>query len=295
MILYQPLIVPTRMAAVLRLLRQAGPMTRAQLEDLMQPPSLRSSEQAAPMVRHNLEACKRLGLVTEDEPHGVADVVPPGVPDYADCLRLFARRIIGRDMPAVDHAAPHEFYQFARIAAWYLDQSAARLPLRLADVQERWADIGETGFRSINNPGWPQWLHWAQALGLAVEIDLSGPKSFGKAAQEEGGRVLVVNPADFLRRHLDELLPAGATTAASVWLRQLGESFPVFETGWIRRRVRDTDDRILSDSLSLALLRLRDLGVATLEDRKDAERYRLRLGRYDETFTHLARQGGRSG
>jgi hypothetical protein len=40
---------------------------------------------------------------------------------------------------------------------------------------------------------------------------------------------------------LDELLPAGVPTAASVWVRQLGESFPVFETGWVRRRVRDTE------------------------------------------------------
>jgi hypothetical protein len=285
MMLYVPEVVPTRMAAVLRTLQQTGPATRSRLEALLQPPSLRDGSEANAMVRHNLRVCEQLGLVAadgEEAAYRVAPAVDPGRPlEYEDCLRQFGRRIVGREMPQVDLDKPHEYYQFARIAAWYLDQPPPRLPLNLSDVQERWSQIGEPGFRAINNPGWPQWLHWAAALGLAVELDLS--RSSSAAA------VLVVNPAAFLRRHLDEVLPG--TTAAADFMRGLGKQFPIFETGWVRRRVRETSGQILSESLSLALLRLREQGVLGLEERKDADRWRIRFGRYEEWFTHVTRTG----
>jgi hypothetical protein len=296
MILYQPVIVPSRMTAVLRLLAQGGPATLQQLQDLMQPEAVRKGEPPNKMIDHNLKACVQLGLVSEQgDRYAVADGVVTGVPDYAECLRLFARRLVGRDMPQVDRASPHEYYQFARVTAWFLDQPAGKLPLRLADVQDVWPSIAEEGFRDVNNPAWPQWLHWAQALGLATDLDLTRVKADpSRGEKEEPARTLVVNPTGFLQRHLDELLPKGLAKPASAWLPDLGERFPVFETGWIRRRVRDDPARILSDSLSLALLRLEDLGQVELTDRKDAERYLLHLGRFERTFTHLARQGGQA-
>jgi hypothetical protein len=287
MMLYQPVIVPTRMAAVLRAVQQAGQVTQARLEALLQPPSVRDGEKANNMVQENLRACEQLGLVEaggEGPAYRLAAGVDPGRPlEHDDCLRLFGRRIVGREMPPVDFEKPHEYYQFARIAAWYLDQPTARVPLGLADVQERWAQIGEPGFRSINNPGWPQWLHWAGALGLAAELDLSRPTKAATA--------MVVNPTGFLHSHLDEWL-ADSEMAAPDVVRSLGERFPIFETGWVRRRVRESTGQILSEGLSLALMRLREQGLLGLAERKDAERWRLRLGRYEEWFTHLTRTGG---
>src|SRR5262245_58615468 len=112
MMLYQPVVVPTRMAAVLRAVQQAGLVTQERLAALLQPPAVRSGEKANEMVQENLRACEQLGLVEADG-EGPAYRLPVGVDpgrplEYDDCLRAFGRRIVGREMPPVDPAKPHE-------------------------------------------------------------------------------------------------------------------------------------------------------------------------------------------
>jgi hypothetical protein len=99
--------------------------------------------------------------------------------------------------------------------------------------------------------------------------------------------LIVINPTPFLRRHLADFMEPAKALGASEWLRALSEHFPVFDGGSIRQRIRPIDDRVLTPSLSLAVRQLADEKRVTLEDRADAPHLRLRVGRLEESFTHI--------
>jgi hypothetical protein len=185
-------------------------------------------------------------------------------------------------MPVVDHAAPHEYYQFARLTAWFLDQPLARGP-GLAQVVERWGQIAEPGFRTIDEAGFERFLAWAVALGILKRLNVG---------RQQPIHLTVVNPTPFLRRHLADFMGPGVAQPSPDWLRALADHFPVFDRGWVRQSVRPIENQILTPTLSLAVRQLADEGCLALEDRKDAPRLRLRVGRYEQQFTHVTLTGG---
>src|SRR5262245_15369816 len=102
---------PARLAALLRTVQFAGPLTAERLENLLQPPGVRVGGKASAAVRDNLQLALDLGLLRSSSDH------PPQfhVADAStndDTLMGTARRLLGKDLPVVDPAAPNEYYQF---------------------------------------------------------------------------------------------------------------------------------------------------------------------------------------
>jgi hypothetical protein len=271
---------PVRLAAVLRAVQIAGPLPLERLEALLEPPALRDHGQTTPTTRQHVQVALDLGLIqaSADQPP-LYTVVGALSNDstYEECLKEIGRHLLGRELPAVDADQPHEYYQFAKLVAWYLDQPLSR-GARFAEVRQHWEQINEPGFRPLDEAGFEQFLHWASALGILHELNVG---------RQQPINLLVVNPTPFLRRHLPDFMEPAKSLAASEWLRALGEHFPVFDRGWIRQRIRPIGDQIMTPSLSLAVRQLADEKRLTLEDGKDTPRLRLRVGRFEESCTHI--------
>lgn len=267
---------PARLAALLRTTHAAGPLTSERLEALLAPPALGDGRKPG-AVRDNLQLALDLGLVRSSAGHPPLFQLAGTAPANEDWLKEVGRRLLGNGLPVVDPQAPHEYYQFAKLVAWFLDQPLSRAPA-LAQVRERWDQVAEPAFRPLDQSLFEQFLAWATALGVLHRLNVGRqqPISF-----------LVVNPSPLLRRHLADFMAPGTPQSAPDWLRALGEHFPVFDRGWIRQRVRPIEDQILTPTLSFAVCQLADEGAITLEDRKDAPRLRLRIGRFEQQFTRI--------
>jgi hypothetical protein len=250
------------------------------LEALLQPPALRDNGQPTPTIGQHVQVAVDLGLIQASAHQPSLYTVAGTLPNdstYEECLKALGRCLLGKELPAVDTDKPHEYYQFAKLVAWYLDQPLSRGP-GFAEVQQYWEQINEPGFRPLDEAGFEQFLHWSFALGVLHRLNVG---------RQQAVNLVVVNPRPFLRRHLRDFMEPGKPQAASEWLRALGEHFPVFDRGWIRQRIRPIEDQILTPSLSLAVRQLADEKRLTFEDRKDSPQLRLRVGRFEESFTQI--------
>ena len=290
MMFFVPEVTPVRVAGLMQTLQATGPVSVARLESLLMPPSTRGAGKSATTLEPSLQMMEFLQLI---ETSGSADrrlQLHPSLEllhtlDYDQCLQEIGRRLVGKELPKPEEDAPHEGYQFARLLAWYLDQPVTKVPSSFAEVESKEDKISEPGFIPLTESRFQHFLSWAKVLGFLTPLNL---------ARKEDLILVTVNPMPFLRRHLPEFMPLDEAISAPDWLKRLGDQYPIFDGGWIRERVRKSEDQILSASLSLAVRLLGDEGFVNLEDRKDAPRLRIRLGRNEQSFSHITRLGGGS-
>jgi hypothetical protein len=186
MSILKPEPVPVRVVGVLRTLHKAGAsgLTFAQLQDLMHPESVwspreREKEDANAMVWESLEVCVDLGLAQAPEKEGdayrLADDVQFGDLQYEDCVKEFARRILG-GRGAAEKSGDNHYEQFCWMLAWYLEQPPGQWPAEADDLTRRVGDWEQLGFKKIQpSPHFDQFLYWSEALGILSLLRLHEP------------------------------------------------------------------------------------------------------------------------
>jgi hypothetical protein len=277
--------VPSRVVGVLRTLHHAGEhgLTLEQLRNLMHPSAVWSKgREGRPrpnsMVEESLEVCVDLGLVEasdeENGPYALREDAHLGdPPSYDGCIKELGRRVLGGKGRAQKEGGVNHYDQFTWVLAWYMDQP---LDAQLADdhdqLREAFGDLADKEFKNVNDILFGQVMHWGEALGLLVRLELRGP---GEGRESSGTRVLLVNPAPFLRRHLADFMRPGQIIEVDAWLTELAGRFHLFDTGRIRQRIRNDAGRNLSASLSLALVELEGENVLKLDKVPDAKAYNL--------------------
>src|SRR5262249_31112293 len=159
-------------------------------EDLLQPPALRDNGQPTPAIGEHLQVAVDLGLIEASAEQPPQYMLPSNFSNgstYDECLKEVGRRLLGNELPAVDPERPHEYYQFAKLVAWFLDQPLTR-GLGFAEVQKCWEQIAEPGFRPFDEAGFERFLHWASALGILHRLNVG---------RQQPVELLVVNPTPF--------------------------------------------------------------------------------------------------
>jgi hypothetical protein len=271
---FVPEATPVRVAGVLQTLQATGPVSPKRLEFLLAPPGVNSDASAGVVVdrlTESMEQARLIELMTKPEERfrlhpslGSVEAL-----SYRETLRLLAHRLIGKGV---------EDPTFALLIAWYLDQPLTKLPSKASELNQRCTRLDEFGMVPLSDSQFRHFLDWSKALGLLT------PLSIGR---KEELILVVVNLVPFFRRHLDELMKFQEPISAPEWLETLSDTFPIFDGGSIRERIRKSEDQILSASLTFAIRQLSDAGILSLEDRKDAPRLRLRIGRQEQSFSHL--------
>jgi hypothetical protein len=285
MIFFVPEATPVRVAGVLQTLQATGPISASRLEFLLSPPSLRKGENRPALIANLLRFMESLDLIEllrDDGRYRLHPSFREGTSlDYEGTLRLLAHRLVGRPR---EISEGDETEQFALLVAWYLDQPLTKLPNSASELNTRWEKMNEARVPPLTDERFRHFLEWSKSLGLLT------PLSIGR---KEPLILIAVNPVPFLRRQLPTLMPPGEALSAPDWLKTLSDAFPVFDGGSAREKIRKSEDQILSPSLTFALQQLSESKFLTIEDRKDAPRLRLRLGRHEQSFSHVTlTQGG---
>jgi hypothetical protein len=264
MIFFVPEATPVRVAGVLQTLQATGPISASRLEFLLSPPSLRKGENRPALIANLLRFMESLDLIEllrDEDRYRLHPSFSEGASlDYEGTLRVMAHRLVGRPR---EMSEGDETEQFALLVAWYLDQPLTKLPNSASELNTRWEKMNEARVPPLTDERFRHFLEWSKSLGLLT------PLSIGR---KEPLILIAVNP---------------------VPLKTLSDAFPVFDGGSAREKIRKSEDQILSPSLTFALQQLSESKFLTIEDRKDAPRLRLRLGRHEQSFSHVTlTQGG---
>ncbi len=244
-----------------------------------------TGERGGYAVSNSIAEALQLGLLVERE-----NRVAVGRP-----LDRARRRSFGFDEAFAEHAewlllspdSPGRESQrgFGFALSWLLMQSPRR-PLdfsrnQVTLLREQLGSGDDYQITSI--PRFQNLCYWARMLGYCGFVGLRG-------------RTLVVpDPTNALRRHLREILPHKGDMRVSDVMMTLAARCPVLEDGAMRSEV---EGRVLaeprelaklSESTSLALLRLQGQGSLELRALADAEARVLDLGDTDKRVTHLVR------
>ena len=156
--------------------------------------------------------------------------------------------------------------------------SAARNRLR-SQLGKNALDFGMT-----NDSRWQNVAYWARALGFAERAPMSD-------------EMIVPDPTRAMARHLDRLLQPGVRLPLRRFLGDLAELCPVLDGGRLRKEVETIagvarEPNAISDSMALALIRLRQRGVIELIESSDADRITVD-GASRLYVTHIAKGGSR--
>lgn len=239
--------VPSRVAAIVRLLAAVGPMPEAELTALLQPPTtnpggsgiadkvLPAAAECGVIVRNNRTCALAPGVFpNEIKPDDIDEILP----------RILARLVL---QPQVDG----QENLFAIICSWFLHRPVDGIPHDPADVKDALATDGlplaDAGAAITNR--FHNIIYWLRYLGFAVQTG------------DRFGEGLIPDPTLFLRRHLDELVPAGEEMEIHRFVSVLGTICPVLDGGAVRRTLlsriaADWPENQVSDALAFALERL---------------------------------------
>jgi hypothetical protein len=262
---------PGRVLGLVRLLERlpGRRIDRRELARLIHPTAPPAPGEPEPRdVREVIEAARQVGLVEElDGKPGPVVRLHVNLPAEAAAALpvLLAERAL---RPEIDRA-PN---LFARACAWLLVQAPFDCPqghdgLRLA-LQRDGFDLDQIDLR--NTVRIDMLLYWARYLGLIERI------------RESNGAGLVPDPTEYLRRHLDRLLPDERPVASPAFRERLGQLCPVLDGGSVRAAVLEYMHRAgaprwpdgqLSDALSLALRKLQSEGLLHWTYRDDARTF----------------------
>lgn len=265
--LYQAVeAVPSRIMGILRVLHESEGRRRPAdvLLELVQPRSVRTKEDADSLATNSLVLLRQLSsgevqFIEESEDEGGRAYVTLG-----ESLRSVPRRrfedVVWERLEQVA-LAPQiggQVNEFAQFCAWLMWQSPSSMPQTHLNLKSRMEAEGlNCDVLGLNsNARWDVAMYWANYFGLIWQW---------KDVKCEG---LVPDPTEYLRRVLDDLIPARETVAAADLVDALGRRCPVLDGGAVHTTVGETiraskgevRSGRLSPALSLAIRSLADLG-----------------------------------
>jgi hypothetical protein len=259
---------PSRVLGLLRLLEAlGGPVPQGRLTRLIDPTTEHPEKGGWPQdVREVVEAAAELGLVAVEKFGGEESVglkkgvTPAALPRLAASAAL-QPKVGGKENP------------FAMLCAWLLTRPPLGCPQGHNALREALRGDGFDAERfGVRNPARiDMLLYWAQYLGLVERVN------------HGGGKGVVPDPTEFLRRDLDALLPPGKPREPAAFRAELGRRCPVLDGGAAReaalkRMNAAPADGRLSEALAQGLRRLRAEGELHWTYKDDARTF-LDLGR----------------
>jgi len=278
---------------ILRCLIRVGAMSEKKLIDMCAPQTAVSSQDQA---KKTLNRWRELGLLVDDD-----DKIAIA-PDYQKQLskKNLSNYAMASVMRAVilNPANNERFWvsegnrsaDFTRAVCWMLAQDVFAFQPTSHSVAEKLESsqlANETVF--TNDTRWSGFKSWASFLG------------FGYLGHFPGN-VFVIDPTTAINDVVTELFDADEKVPVSKFLLTLAESLPVLDGGTYRKAVeekinektwRHPNDKQISQSLSRALLRMREASLLRLEDLADAERFSLlgRENRIIQSVSHIVWKG----
>jgi hypothetical protein len=281
--------------AILRCLVHSGPSPEKKLIDLCGPTTAVSSQDQA---KKTLNRWVELGLLVND-----ADTIAIAS-DYAKRLskKFLSNSVIASVAREVTlnptnnerfwEAEGNRSADFTRAVSWMLAQDIyAFQPTSHAAAEKLESLQLSDAVAFTNDTRWSGFKSWAHFLGFGF------PGYFPS-------NVFVIDPTSAIHDVVGGLFGSEHRLPISRFLRELAEKLPVLDGGEYRIAMEDKIDKKswqrpgakqISQSLSRALLRLRDSGDLRLEDNSDAERFDL-LGREFlpiQTVSHIVWKGGK--
>jgi hypothetical protein len=228
--------VPSRLEGILHVLQSAGGngYSKETLLQLMQPPPLRSSDDADTLATNSLAALFELsgesaGLLGErvDERGQQRIVLADSLRSVRDDQFSTAVRRALREAAIRGTVNGHP-NQFAELLAWLswlpahdMPQGHAALKMRL---KASGLDLEEYGLN--NDARWDNVVYWARYVGLAWQW------------KNEACRGVVVDATEFVREHLPTLL-AGGTVAFVEFRARLSALCPALDGGEVHSRISE--------------------------------------------------------
>ena len=234
--------VPSRVAALARLLLAEGDISEDQLVALLQPRELKN------MAPKTIDAAIELGLVVRRSGKCcLTDALPKSIkPSQLDkhlpivLARLILRSEIG--------AKPNGF---VKLCAWFLHQPILNFPHDRGGIYAAMRAQGQPPeeHQVANDARLDSFIYWARYLGLLRQMQ--GTASSG----------VIPDPSEYLRRFLPDLLPPGEDVSAQDFRSRLAQLCPALDGGsvreaLIRKLAPDWPPSRLSESLSFGLERL---------------------------------------
>jgi hypothetical protein len=239
--------VPSRIAAVVRLLAAAGPLPEDELIVLLQPPT--TNPGGSGIIDKVLPAAAECGVIIRDNGKcGLAQGLFPPKVKLSDIDRILPK-VLARLLlqPRVNG----QENLFAVICSWFLHRRVDGIPRDPADVKNALSQNGlplaEVGAAITNR--FHNIIYWLRYLGFAVQTG------------DRFGEGLIPDPTLFLRRHLDELIPPGENLEIHRFILSLGAICPVLDGGVVRSALlaridAEWPENVISDALAFALERL---------------------------------------
>jgi hypothetical protein len=234
--------VPSRLAALVKLLAAKGPLPAVQLCAFIQP--RKDQGMAEKIIDTALEF----------------DVIEPSAKGY-DLASGFASLLLDEDDDAslrcalgkalLEPKVKGERNGFAVICAWLLSLDFEHVPDNHAGLKSALeADgLSPDDLQVRSDARWDNVLYWARYLGLIYRL---GETMTG---------MLVPDPTEYLVLNLDQLIKPGETVRASEFNHRLGDRCAVLDGGKLRAMVvqgssRPFPSNTFSSALSFALERL---------------------------------------
>jgi|GEM_PF-6244161 len=234
--------VPSRLAALVKLLAAKSPLPAAQLCALLQP---RKDQGMADKI---IDTALEIDVIEDSARGYVLTPAFASLPrDEDDDVSL--RRAMGKAMlePKLKGAQNG----FAVLCAWLLTLEFEQMPENHAGLKSALeADgLSPEDLQVRNDARLDNVLYWARYLGLIYRL---GEGMTG---------MLVPDPTEYLTLNLEQLVKPGEEVRAAEFCRRLGDLCPVLDGGKIRAAVvhlssRPFPSNTFSPALSIALERL---------------------------------------
>ncbi|BBM87123.1 protein DpdG [Candidatus Uabimicrobium amorphum] len=242
----QPEPVPSRMLAVIKLLKISSPLPKNEIVALLYP-TAQTQDKTPIQVTRTLSACEECGLVEKD---GILYKLSDELCQDTDNIdKTFPITMASR---ALSPEVGGTTNLFAQICAWILAQPVLELPQSYDEFKNTFNkqgfDISDFGLR--NDQRWDMIIYWMKYLGLIKKI------------KDEGIKGVFLDPTLFFTRHIDKLVNRDEEVTAHKFRKRLGKLCPVLDGGEVRKTVLNNmenewpDDK-LCEATSFGLERLK--------------------------------------
>ncbi len=275
-IIGSPTVVPNRLEMLINFIRDSEKKyTKNELEVLFSPTNASESEDNA-VFNEVYGVASLLELFLDDEQD-------KGSPKITLNIKIKNKKIRSYILDKIFEKEFTHKDTFSYALAWFLQQNpknpidrSDNIKIKVTnDLNNNFGDFGLTNYTKSQI-----FFYWCEYLGFSRKITI-GSKTY-----------VFPDPTQIMEEMLLSLFEKNDELSVEMFLMGLSKQLPVFETGWIRDEIEAKTiasllrtKGTLSDSTSLALLRLEDKGKIKLLSKSDAEIFPL--NGISKNITHI--------